>query len=183
MSTKTLLTSEDLWRILADGKRYELWRGELVPMTPVGYQHGRIVIGFGQSLNQYVKANRLGAVCTEVGFRLFQRPDTVWAPDIVFIAQSRLPQGSAVEKFVEFPPDLAVEVVSPYDTATEITRKVEDYLTAGVRLVWIIDPGTQRVTVYRSLQDVKVLTPEQELDGAEVIPGFRIKLAEIFDLS
>ena len=183
MSTKTLLTSEDLWKIVADGSRYELWRGELVPMTPVGLQHGRIVIRFGGILDQYVDKQRLGAVCTEVGFRLFQKPDTVWAPDIAFIAQSRLPQGRAAEKFVEFSPDLAVEVLSPWDSATEIMRKVEDYLTAGVRLVWIVDPGTQRVTVYRLLQDVTILTPEQELDGGEVLPGFRIRVTEIFDLS
>ena len=180
MGTKTILTSEDLWKIVADGSRYELYRGELVPMTPVGLQHGRIVIRFGQRLNQYVEANRLGVVGTEVGFHLFREPDTTLAPDIAFIAQSRVPQGSAAEKFVEFAPDLAVEVLSPSDTATEITRKVENYLSAGVRLVWIVDPGTQRVTVYRSLQDVKLLTPDQELDGADVLPGFQIKVSEIF---
>jgi len=180
MSTKTLLTNEDLWKIVANGSRYELYRGELLPMTPVGLEHGRIVIRFGRLLDQYVQKNSLGAVCTEVGFHLFQKPDTTWAPDIAFIAQSRLPQGTAAEKFVEFPPDLAVEVLSPWDTVTEITRKVEDYLTAGVGLVWVVDPGTQRVTVYRSLQDVKVLTPDQELDGEDVLPGFRIKVSDTF---
>ena len=182
MSTKALLTNEDLVRIVADGSRYELYRGELVPMTPVGLEHGRIVIRFGQRLNQYVEANRLGAVGTEVGFHLSQNPHTTLAPDIAFIAQSRVPQGSAAEKFVEFEPDLAVEVLSPWDTATEITRKIEVYLKAGVRLVWIVDPGTQRVTDYRSLQDVKVLTPDQELDGGDVLPGFRIKVSEIFSV-
>jgi Uma2 family endonuclease len=119
-------------------------------------------------------------VGTEVGFHLSQNPDTTVAPDIAFIAQSRLPQGEAAKKFVEFAPDLAVEVLSPSDTATDITRKIEIYLNASVRLVWIVDPGTQRVTVYRSLQDVKVLTPDDELDGADVLPDFRIKVAEIF---
>src|SRR3990167_2831772 len=154
MSTKTLLTSDDLWRIVSDGSRYELSKGELQPMTPIGIQHGKIVIRLGRLLDQYVEKNRLGAVCTEVGFRLFESPDTVWAPDIAFIAQDRLPEGSAAQKFVNFRPDLAVEVLSPQDTVTETTRKVEDYLRAGVRLVWIVDPGTQRITVYRSLHDL-----------------------------
>ena len=180
MGTKTLLTSEDLWKIVADGSRYELYRGELVPMTPVGLEHGRIVIRFGRLLDEHVEKSRLGTVGTEVGFHLFQKPDTTLAPDIAFIAQSRVPQGSAAEKFVEFAPDLAVEVLSPWDTVTEITRKIEVYLNAGVRLVWIVDPGTQRVTTYRSLQDVKVLTSDEELDGGDVLPGFRIKVSEIF---
>ncbi len=182
MSTKTVLTNEDLWRIVADGSRYELYQGELVPMTPVGLEHGRIVVRFAGLLDSYVRKNGLGAVCTEVGFHLFEKPDTTWAPDIAFISQSRLPQGSAAEKFVDFAPDLAVEVLSPWDTVTEMTRKVETYLSAGVRLVWVIDPGTQRVTAYRSLQDVKLLTPDQELDGGDVLPGFRLKVAEIFPI-
>lgn len=180
MSTKTLLTNEDLWKIVADGSRYELYRGELVPMTPVGLEHGRIVVRLVALLDSHVRKNGLGAVCTEVGFHLFQVPDTTWAPDIAFIAQSRLPKGTAAEKFVDFAPDLAVEVLSPWNTVTEMTRKIETYLSAGVPLVWVVDPGTQRVTVYRSLQDVKVLTPDQELDGADVLPGFRIKASEIF---
>jgi Uma2 family endonuclease len=180
MSTKALLTSEDLWKIVADGSRYELYRGELVPMTPVGFEHGKIVIRFGRLLDEYVEKNRLGAVGTEVGFHLLEKPDTTLAPDIAFIEQGRIPQGSAAQKFVEFAPDLAVEVLSPWDTATEITRKIEVYLTAGVRLVWIVDPGTQRVSVYRSLQDVKVLTPPEELEGGDVLPGFQIKVSEIF---
>jgi len=82
--------------------------------------------------------------------------------------------------FADFPPDLAVEVLSPEDTASEVTRKVEEYLAAGVPLVWVADPATQTVTVYRSLQDVKVLTSGQDLDASPVLPGFRASIAEIF---
>ena len=180
MSTKTLLTSEDLWKIVADGSRYELSGGELVPMTPVGWRHGSIVIRLGRWLDQHVDQKGLGVVSTEVGFRLTRNPDTVRAPDVAFVARSRIPKGSLPEKFVDFPPDLAVEVLSPEDTASEVLRKVEEYLAAGVRLVWVVDPATQRVTIYRSLQDVKILTTEQELDGGAVLPGFRAKVAELF---
>lgn len=71
-------------------------------------------------------------------------------------------------------------MLSPADTASEIQKKVEEYLTGGVPLVWIVDPANQKVTVYRSLQDSKILSSAQELDDGEVIPGFRINIAEIF---
>ena len=180
MSTKTLLTANDLWKLVADGSRYELSKGELLPMTPVGWRHGKIVIRFGRMLDQYVEEKGLGAVGTEVGFRLTRDPDTVRAPDIAFVAQNRLPKGAAVEKFVEFAPDLAVEVLSPEDTVSEIQKKVEEYLAAGVPLVWVVDPANQKVTVYRSLQDIKILSADQQLDGGDILPGFCLKIAQIF---
>ena len=182
MSTKTLLTAEDLWKIVADGSRYELSKGELVPMTPVGIRHGQVVISFGSRLNQYVVERGLGIVCTEVGFKLTRQPDTLRAPDIAFIARNRFPEGRIPEKFADFPPDLAVEVLSPEDTASDLLRKIEEYFGAGVPLVWVVDPATQTVTVYRSLQNVKILSADGELDGNEVLPGFRMKVAEIFAL-
>ena len=182
MSTKTLLTSEDLWRIVADGSRYELSKGELQPMTPIGIQHGAVVGNLQLLLGTHVKKNRLGLVGPEIGFRLSRDPDTVRAPDVAFIAKNRLPQGGVPKKFADFPPDLAVEVLSPEDKASEIQKKVEEYLAAGVPLVWVVDPANQKVTVYRSLQEVKILSVEQELEGGDVLPGFRINIAPIFDL-
>ena len=180
MSTKTLLTSDDLWRIVADGSRYELSKGELLPMTPVGWRHGAIVVKLASMLRDYAAKRDLGNISTEVGFRLSRNPDTVRAPDVAFVSKHRIPAGSLPEKFVDFPPDLAVEVLSPEDTAREVLRKVEEYLAAGVALVWVVDPGTQTVTVYGSLHDVKILSAGQELDGAEVVPGFKVAVAEVF---
>ena len=180
MSTKALVTSEDLWKIVADGSRYELWDGELVPMTPVGIQHSAIVMKLGELLSAYVRQKRLGIVGVEGGFRLRREPDRVLAPDLHFICKERLAKEGITPKFADYPPDLAVEVLSPDDTATATQKKVEEYLARGVPLVWIVDPANQRVTVYRSLQDITILIPEEELDGGQVIPGFRIKVGEIF---
>ena len=182
MSTKTLLTSEDLWRIVADGSRYELSKGELQPMTPIGIQHGAVVGNLQLLLGTHVKKNRLGLVGPEIGFRLSRDPDTVRAPDIAFIAKRRLPKEGIPKKFADFPPDLAVEVLSPEDKASEIQKKVEEYLAAGVPLVWVVDPANQKVTVYRSLHDIKILSSEQELDGGEIIPGFCTNVTQIFEL-
>jgi len=180
METKTILTIEDFSKLVADGSRYELCQGDLVPMTPVRFQHGKIVIRVGRKLDEFAEIERLGTVCTEVGFILARHPDTLRAPDIAFLSRNRLPQGAAVEEFVEGAPDLAVEVLSPGDSASEVLKKVREYLTAGVLLVWIADPATQTVSVYRSLDDVRVLTADQVLDGGDVLPGFRVKIADIF---
>ena len=182
MSTKTLLTSEDLWKRVADGSRYELSEGELLPMTPVGMEHGAIVGAILELLRKYVRKENLGLVGTEIGFRLARYPDTVRAPDVAFVAKHRLPKEGVPKKFAEFAPDLAVEVLSPEDTASEILRKVEEYLAAGVALAWVVDPATRTVTVYRSLRDIQILSADQELDGGTVLPGFRVKIAEIFSI-
>lgn len=116
----------------------------------------------------------------ESGFKLSGSPDTLRAPDIHFVSQERLTKAGITEKFAEFPPDLAVEVLSPEDKASETQRKIEEYLTGGVPLIWIVEPTTETVTVYRSHQDVKVFAGNQELDGGEIIPGFRIRVSEIF---
>ena len=182
MSTKTLLTGEDLWKIVADGSRYELSRGELVPMTPVGFQHSAIVGRLGKLLSNYVDEKQLGIVGMEGGFKLKREPDTLRAPDLHFVSKARLAKEGITQKFADYPPDLAVEVLSPEDTASEIQKKVEEYLAGGVPLVWVVDPANQKVTVYRSLQDIKILSADQELDGGEVISGFRTKIANIFAL-
>ena len=182
MSTKPLLTAEGLWKIVADGSRYELSKGELLPMTPVGIRHSAIVVKLCRLLGAYVEEKDLGVLGTEGGFRLRRNPDTLRAPDIAFIAKDRLPPEGIPEAFANFPPDLAVEVLSPEDTASEIARKVDEYLAAGVPLVWVVDPSIQKVTVYRSLQDIKVLSAHEELDGGEVLPGFHVKVEAIFAL-
>src|SRR3990167_752546 len=164
MSTKTLLTADDLWKIVADGSRYELSRGELVPMTPVGLQHSAIVGRLGEFLSRYVRENQLGIVGTEGGFKLERDPDTLRAPDIHFVSKARIEKEGITQKFADFPPDLAIEVLSPEDTASEVQKKVEEYLAGGVRLFWVVDPATKTVTAYRSHQDVKVFPQDQEME-------------------
>ena len=182
MSTKTLLTSEDLWKMVADGSRYELSKGELLPMSPVGLEHAGIVMKLGRLVGAYVEQKHLGFVGTEAGFRLSRDPDTVRAPDVAFVSRERLPKEGVPKKFADFPPDLAVEVLSPEDTASEILPKIEEYLAAGVALAWVVDPATRTVTVYRSLRDIQILSADQELDGGAVLPGFRTRVAEIFSI-
>jgi len=149
-------------------------------MSPAGYEHGRIVLRIGWRLARFVEENALGeATGAETGFRIARDPDTVRAPDIGFIRADRVPT-SSVKGFFQGPPDLAVEVLSPDDRAGKVMAKVQDWLRAGCRVVWVVDPDTQTVTIYDDKQLAATLTTSDELTGGDVVPGFRLPVAEIF---
>lgn len=177
----TLLTVEDLFSVPDDGYRYELVKGEIRKMAPGNYKHGKISLSLGAALHIYVEAHDLGDVLgAETGFTLQRNPDTVRAPDISFVSKKRIPPEDQSERYGEGPPDLAVEVVSPGNDAREIQEKVRDYLKAGVRLIWIIYPRDRQVEVYDQDGNVITLKEGDELEGEEVIPGFRYPVAWLF---
>ena len=178
---KTTLTAEELLRLSTTGSRYELVKGELFEMPPAGGRHGGVAMQIGALLNAYVRAHSLGQVfAAETGFILRRDPDTVRAPDAAFVAKDRLPAGELPPGYLEMVPDLAVEVVSPGDSAREVREKVADWMRAGVRLLWAIDPATRSVTVYRSTDDFSVLSEDDTLDGGQVIPGFSAAINDLF---
>lgn len=178
--TKTLVTAEQLPQI-ANGRRMELVRGELVEMTPVGRKHGRQVLLLASWLVPFVSSKNLGEFGTEVGFILQRNPDIVRAPDISLISSAR--RGSADEDgFYEGAPDLAVEVLSPGDTASEVQEKVREYLAAGARLVWLVDPKSQTVTAYYPSGDAHVYSGNDEVPGNDVLPGFSFRPFDLFKL-
>ena len=177
---KATLTAEELLRLSTTGRRYELVKGELFEIPPAGGRHGSVAMRIGASLNAYVRAHSLGEVfAAETGFILRRNPDTVRAPDAAFVAKERLPAGELPPGYLEMVPDLAVEVVSPGDTTREVREKVADWLRAGVRLLWAIDPATRSVTVYRSPEDFDVLSEDDILDGGQVIPGFSANIKDL----
>jgi len=182
MSSATeLLTADDLLRQPHDGHRYELVKGELLRMPPAGNIHGKRTMRLGWRLAQHVEANDLGIVfAAETGFRLASDPDTVRAPDVAFVIKTRVEDVGEFEGFWPGAPDLAVEVISPGDSYTEVEEKVEEYLQAGARAVWVVDPRRRTITVYRSLTDITILTENDTLEGGDLIPGFSCGVAEVF---
>jgi Uma2 family endonuclease len=181
-STTQRSTASELFEMPDDGFRYELVKGELRKMSPAGWEQGEVVINISLLLARYVKVNKLGACGgAETGFKIASDPDTVRAPDLSFVSRGRLPKGDARKKFLPYAPDLAVEVRSPGDTRREVKEEVADWIGAGTRAVWIIDPQRRTVSVYRSTSDATELSEGDELEGGEVVPGFRCKVAEIFD--
>lgn len=174
-------TANELFEMPYDGFRYELVKGELRKMSPSGGEHGTVVVNVTLLLGQHVKTNKLGVCCgAETGFKIASDPDTVRAPDLAFVSTGRMPEGGVPKKFWPGVPDLAVEVVSPGDTYNEVEEKVEQWLAAGARAVWVCNPKRRSVWVYRSMTDVTHLSEGDELDGGDVVSGFRCKVSEIF---
>jgi Uma2 family endonuclease len=179
--TKTTITAEQFYRKPNHGGRHELVQGEMVPMSPAGPTHGKIALRLGATLWQFVQQHDLGEVyAAETGFTILENPDTVRAPDVAFVARERIPPTGEPDGFWRIAPDLVVEVLFPYDKASQVQDKITDYLTAGVRLLWLVDPHSQTVTVYESLDRVKILIGDDTLDGGDVLPDFALPLLQLF---
>ena len=183
-SRTTLLTADDLMRmsaIASDSRHLELVKGELIERAPAGGRHGRVSSHIDYRLRMFVEQNDLGEVfAAETGFILERNPDTVLAPDAAFVAKGRLPAGDPPVGFPELVPDLVVEVVSPGNTAAEMQAKVEQWLQAGARMVWVFYPDTRSAAVYRGLHDAQILTERDELPGDPVLPGFSCPVRDLF---
>lgn len=181
MARTKLVTAEELFEMPQDDRKSELVKGELIYMAPTGGIHGVLSMRLGRILDLYVVQNNLGLVCAaETGFTLKHEPDTVRAPDVSFISKEKLGEAGIPDKYWNFAPDLAVEVLSPSERAGEVITKVNEYLRAGTRMVWVINPKSKTVMVYRSDGNVRRLTLEDELDGEDVVPGFQCPINKIF---
>jgi Uma2 family endonuclease len=175
-------TAEDLLLRPSNGFRYELIRGELKQMTPGGYGHGVIVANLTNPLVEFVRSHRLGHVCgAETGFRISRSPDTVRAPDIAFIRTERRGTQPFQEGFFEGAPDLAVEVLSPGDSALEIEEKIADWLGAGCTVVWVVNGRRRSVALHRRDAPVLLVSEADSLDANDVLPGFALPVSRIFE--
>jgi Uma2 family endonuclease len=178
-----LMTAEEAAQLSTVNRRFEVVKGVYIEMSPASALHGKVTSTLHFLIVSHVRKNRLGEVtAAETGFVLTRAPDTVRAADVGFISASRLSSTGIPETgFWPIAPDLAVEVVSPGDSSDDVQAKVEDYLSAGTRMVWVVYPKTRSVTVFRSLRDVKVLRADESLSGEDVLPGFECKVSEVFE--
>lgn len=163
--------------------KMELVAGEVRCMAPVGLEHGSGAGSLTVALWQFARRHGLGVVGPEIGYILARGPDIVRSPDVSFLAASRIPPPGADRGFVEGPPDLAVEVNSPNDHAWEIQEKVEQYLAAGTRRVWVVEPVTRTVTVHRPGGDSHTHRAGDTLtsdDAGFAVEGFTLPLNELF---
>ena len=180
-TTATWLTADDLLAMPEDGNRYELHRGELVSTPMSSYESSDIAMGIGSLLRAFAHSQGLGRVAGADGaFILARDPYTVRIPDASFVRMDRLPPPEQRRRFLELAPDLAVEVVSPSDSANDVQEKVREYLDYGVQLIWVVHPIQRTVTVYRPDHSAQVLYEDESLDGGDVLPGFSLVVAEIF---
>jgi Uma2 family endonuclease len=178
-TTASAITAEQLLAMPPDDWRYELVNGELRRMSPAGEEHGRIAMNLGGRLAQFVRERGLGVVyAAETGFLLRREPDTVRAPDVAFVKASR---HSSVNGFFPGAPDLAVEVVSPSDSYVEVEEKVLEWLGCGTSVVLVITPRKRAVSIYRSTDDIRILSEVDTLDLSFLIPGFSVVVRELFE--
>lgn len=179
MTTPDLLTAEELLALNIPDKRTELVRGRLIVREPAGFRHGVVAMELARRLADFVRANALGVVvAAETGFKLFSDPDTVRAPDVGYIRADRVPK-PLPRGYADIAPDLAVEVLSPDDRAGEVLAKVSDWLRAGCRLVWVVDPERRLARVYRADGSEAHVSADSALDGEDVLPGFSCRLEDL----
>jgi Uma2 family endonuclease len=175
------------------GKRYEFVDGRPLPMgpeeiapngerivSPSKSEHGILTLEIGALVRNYVREHKLGKVYgAETGFLMRQSPRELRAADVAFISKEKLSEVAGSE-WLPFPPDLAVEVVSEYDRASDLRVKIQSYLENGTRLLWVVYPDQRMIDVHRPGQPVISLSGEATLDGADVLPGFSAMVASIF---
>ena len=180
LSPNKLMTAEEL---LALGPDFhgELVKGRLIEMAPASWEHGDVALTIGSLLHVFVRERKLGKTfAAETGFILARDPDSVRAPDVAFVTQTRLANGASKPGFFDGAPDLAVEVLSPSNTSSEMAAKITEYFEAGCRLVWVIDTARRTVTVHRLTSQAVALQISDTLDGGDVLPGFSVSVSDLF---
>ncbi len=184
MSTRSdLVTADQLLRMPNHRVRRELVAGVLREMSLAGCEHGRVAVNFMGPLYLFVKQETLGAVFPAgTGFLLATDPDTVLAPDVAFVSRERKAKVPRGDGYFPGPPDLAVEVMSPGDTYSEVEEKVQRWLAAGCRMVVVVDPRNCTLKVHRTKTEVVTLTTQDSFDGGDVLPGFHLPVRQIFEV-
>jgi Uma2 family endonuclease len=178
MLGKQQVTPAELLK-MPDAKRFELVDGELVERN-MSFHSGWVTSLLNEKLTAYVRARQLGAASSEASYQCFaEDPDRVRRPNISFIQRSRVTP-SMLSGHVPIPPDLAIEIVSDNDTLFAVRRKIGEYLRAGVRLVWVVNPEEREVQVFRGDGKHSLIQNGDSLDGEDVVPGFHCPLAETF---
>jgi len=180
MTTAGMITTAEQFFAEAAGLgRCELVRGEVRMMSPAGSRHGAVALRIATLLANHVDAHGLGQVfAAETGFVLARNPDTVRAPDVAFVSRDRLAAGLPTGYFPG-PPDLVVEVLSPDDRPAAIAAKTADWLAAGTRLVWVVDPAARSLTAHATDGSITRLIAPAAAPANDVVPGFTLLLEHV----
>lgn len=162
------------------GRICELVDGILVEKT-VGYFESRIAVVIAHLIESFLETHNLGIVLGEAGALRLLLPNQVRIPDVCFIRWKRFPDRQLPrEPIPSLAPDLAVEVLSEGNTEGEMQRKLHDYFSAGVQLVWYIDPRTRTARAFSAVDQCQVIEEGQSLSGKDLLPGFQLSLGELF---
>ena len=171
-------TAEEVGQLPDDGFRYALIEGVLYRRPPTKPRHGRVTSLVKRHLGNFIEQHELGALFAQSGFILACDPDVLLGPDLAFVRSDHIPADE--DEYPLLAPDLVVEVISPSQTGPSIDEKTNRYFAAGVRLVWALDPVRRTVHVRRLDGTDRLLSGHDDLDGEDVLPGFRLLVARLF---
>jgi Uma2 family endonuclease len=173
-----LVTLDDLEQLPDDGSIYEVVGGVLFKMPPTKPEQGIIIATIAALLHNFNHGKSLGYIFTGSGVQLTDVPLHLRAPDVAFVSTARFKRTE--RGYAEDAPDLAVEVISPSERLGYMRKKLQDYFSNDVVLVWFVYPAARVIEVYTSPDAFTTLTMDDMLDGGAVLPGFAVKVQEIF---
>lgn len=180
VATRTI-TIEDFEQMGSDGDDFELLDGVLLEREIMGGRHGEIGGEVHGSIYVFNLTASLGRIySSDTGFVVDHETGSVLKPDVAFVRTERLPPPEQRIGFMPIAPDLVVEVVSPSNRYADVAWKVERYQRAGVPLIWLVEPGPRTVIVYASGSEPRAIGEDGELDGGDILPGFRLPVRDIF---
>ena len=178
MEIKRPVTIDDMYHMPKDGQKYELVDGEVV-VSPAGMLHGEIATNIVRIIATYLDDHPIGKVYGDNVGLIFPTGN-LRSPDVFFVRTEKLPGGKSPSTFGELVPDLAVEVLSPGDSPRYVANKIGEYLECGVPLVWVVDPGAQTVTAYRSLTSIQQFNANDTISAEPILPGFSCLVSRFF---
>lgn len=164
-------------RFLSKHENYEFINGNFEKKSMPNAKHSGITGRLNSEIWFFLKTNKIGRVYPEADFQIGA---DIRIPDVAFISAERIPSAGEPQKFWDFAPDLAIEVISPTDFYQDVLNKIDDYFAAQVKQVWLINPKKNTSTVYFSPKKTKIFYKNDDLTCEEILPGFKLNLSEIF---
>jgi Uma2 family endonuclease len=179
--TSGTLSAEEYWALPDDGRRTELVRGKVLTIPSPGFQHGELCLRIGFVIMQFLAAKPFGRIVSnDAGVITERDPDTVRGPALSFYSFDRLPSHQSPQGYPDVAPDLSLEVKSPSDRWNKLVSKAAELLDAGVTVVCIVDPESQKVQIHRADEAVRTLARDEFLEFADVLPGFSVRVGDLF---
>lgn len=178
--SQTTLTAEEFFALPDNDRRSELVAGRIIEMPPPGFRHGNVCSLIVRRIGRYLDQHDMGRLCSnDSGVITARLPDSVRGPDVVYYSYDRLPASESPEGYPDLAPDLTFDVKSPSNSWADLLTKVTELLHAGVDTVCLVDPDRKLAQVYRSQEPVRIVNADGVLEFPEILPGFRVALAEL----
>ena len=182
MASLVSISAKEFERLADELGPCELVRGEVVKMSPGGFEHSRLTLRFAFLLELWASQQKCGRVLTnEMGVIVEHDPDTVRGADVAYYSYDRLPKSTTVDGFLDIPPTLIVEIVGKGSGWNELLEKVGEYLQMGVDLVWVLDPSSRRLHAFRKDTEPEVLEASDQISDEPCLPNFNLNISDLFD--